>query len=110
VFQVNFEDTVLGIFFRTSKLIEGLYRGGEVMEPTGYELKPGNFLGGDWCLNLGASVQTVNRTDFLDLTAHLEGEAHCVFRGRLLRARMFYANPSTKGAVTRVHRFLHINE
>ena len=78
------------------------------MRTTGYELKPDGLLGGEWKDNQGALPQSLSRTDFLDLTSHLEGEAHCVFRGKLLRARMFYANPDTKDAVARIHRFLQI--
>jgi intracellular multiplication protein IcmO len=93
---------------RTYGLLRGLTGEAPVMRTTGYELSPGSLMGGEWRDNQGATVQVLPRTDFLDLTSHLEGEAHCVFRGKLIRARMFYANPATKGAVTRVHRFLQL--
>jgi intracellular multiplication protein IcmO len=93
---------------RTYGLLRALTGEASVMRTTGYELKTDSFLGGDWRDNMGAAVQTMPRTDFLDLTAHLEGEAHCVFRGKLLRARMFYANPEIKGVVARIHRFLRL--
>jgi intracellular multiplication protein IcmO len=93
---------------RTYGLLRALSGEAPVMRTTGYELKPGSLMGGDWRDNLGAAVQALPRTDFMDLASQLEGEAHCFFRGRLLRARMFYANPSTKGAVARIHRFLRM--
>ncbi|MDR2367675.1 MAG: TraM recognition domain-containing protein [Deltaproteobacteria bacterium] len=93
---------------RTYGLLKALTGEAPVMRTTGYELKPDSVLGGDWRDNMGAAVQVTAKTDFEDLTSHLEGEAHCVFRGKLLRARMFYANPATKGAVARIHRFLQL--
>ncbi|MDR2300473.1 MAG: TraM recognition domain-containing protein [Deltaproteobacteria bacterium] len=95
---------------KTYGLLKSLTGEAPVMRTTGYELKTDNgLLGGQWKDNLGAAVQILSKTEFQDLTSHLEGEAHCVFRGKLLRARMFYANPDTKDAVTRVHRFLQLD-
>jgi intracellular multiplication protein IcmO len=93
---------------KTYGLLRSMTGEAPVMRTTGYELRPGGLVGGDWRDNLGATVQVVPRTDFLDLTSQLEGEAHCVFRGRLVRARMFYANPDTTGAVARIHQFLQM--
>jgi intracellular multiplication protein IcmO len=94
---------------RTYGLLKALTGEAPVMSTTGFELVPDSFIGGEWRDNMGASVHLLSRTDFLDLTSHLEGEAHCVFRGKLVRARMFYANPDIKEAVSRIHRFLQID-
>ncbi|MDR1049775.1 MAG: TraM recognition domain-containing protein [Deltaproteobacteria bacterium] len=91
---------------RTYGLLRSLTGEAPVLRTTGYEMRPGGLFGSDWQDNHGAMVQQLSRTDFLDVTKHLEGEAHCVFRGRLVRAEMFYANPPLAGAVARVHRLL----
>jgi intracellular multiplication protein IcmO len=91
---------------KTYGLLKALTGEAPVLLTTGFEMKPSSLVGGDWQDNFGAMVQSLSRTDFLDVTKHLEGEAHCVFRGKLVRARMFYANPLLTGAVARVHRLL----
>jgi hypothetical protein len=94
---------------RTFGLLRALTGEGAVLQTTGYALKPGSLAGGQWQDNLGAAVRARPRSAFADLSAHVEGEAHCVFRGRLTRANLFYANPDLKGAVARVHRLLQMD-
>lgn len=40
-----------------------------------------------------ASIEKRQRIDLLDLRDQREGDAHIFFRSRIIRARMFYANP-----------------
>ncbi|MDR1658451.1 MAG: TraM recognition domain-containing protein [Deltaproteobacteria bacterium] len=94
---------------RTFGLLRALTGEAPVFRTTGYGLEPGSVLGGDWRDNLGAAVHMRPRSEFSDVTSHIEGEAHCVFRGRLVRAQLFYANPRLKGAVARVHRLLQMD-
>jgi intracellular multiplication protein IcmO len=91
---------------KTYGLLKAFTGDAPVLRTTGFELKAGSLMGSDWKDNFGAAVQSLPMTDFLDVTTHLEGEAHVVFRGNLVRARMFYANPPLAGAVARVHRML----
>ena len=108
-------NTTLKIFMKTEDpertfgLLKSLAGEGVVMRTTGYAVKSGSVLGGDWRDNLGAAAHNRPRAVFADLSAHVEGEAHCVFQGRLTRARLFYANPDLKNAVLRVHRLLQMD-
>jgi intracellular multiplication protein IcmO len=93
---------------RTFGLIRALTGEGLVMSTTGYELKDESVFSDNWCDNNGASAKMRQRSEFSDLASHIEGEAHCFFRGRLVRARMFHANPHLGGAVARIHRLLQM--
>jgi hypothetical protein len=41
-----------------------------------------------------------------DLMEQTEGEAHCIYQGQVIRARLFYANFHIKNALIRVQRLL----
>jgi intracellular multiplication protein IcmO len=107
-------NTNLKIFMRTEdpektvSLLKAMTGEEAVWRTTGSALDVDSSLGGVWRDNQAAAVQSRQVSDFADVTGQLEGEAHCVFRGRLFRARLFYAAPGTKGAVTRIHRLLQI--
>ncbi len=55
-----------------------------------------------------ASVDKRGRIDFLDLKDQLSGDAHVFFRSRIIRARMFYANPKPAKKM-QVNQFLCVN-
>jgi intracellular multiplication protein IcmO len=93
---------------RTFGLIRALTGEAPVMSTTGFALKEDSMLSDDWRDNQGATAQLRKRSEFMDLASHIQGEAHCVFRGRLIRARVFHANPKLEGAVARVHRLLQM--
>jgi intracellular multiplication protein IcmO len=56
-----------------------------------------------------ASSEKRQRIDLLDLKEQREGEAHIFFKSKIIRARMFYANPP-KVAVIRVNQFLKVEQ
>ena len=43
--------------------------------------------------NFKAAAEKMNRVDFQDLMEQTQGETHIVWRGKLIRADMFHANP-----------------
>ncbi|NNM65738.1 MAG: hypothetical protein HKL99_14240 [Burkholderiales bacterium] len=43
-----------------------------------------------------SSFQRISRVDLIDLQRQIEGEFHAYFRGNLIRATVFYANPRLK--------------
>jgi hypothetical protein len=45
-----------------------------------------------------------------DLQEQIEGEAHFVFSGQIVRGDMFYANPSLKKAQLRVPQLLQLGQ
>ncbi len=55
-----------------------------------------------------ASVDKRGRIEFLDLKDQLSGDAHIFFRSKIVRARMFYANPKPAKTM-QVNQFLCID-
>ena len=56
----------------------------------------------------GARVEKRQRVDLLDLKEQREGEAHIFFKSKVVRARMFYADPKPV-KVMRLNHFLKID-
>jgi intracellular multiplication protein IcmO len=54
-----------------------------------------------------ASSEKRARVDLLDLKDQREGEAHIFFKSKIVRAKMFYANP-TPAQVMRINHFLKV--
>jgi len=54
-----------------------------------------------------ASSEKRQRIDLLDLKEQREGEAHIFFKSKIVRARMFYANPSPPERM-RINQFLKV--
>ncbi len=54
-----------------------------------------------------ASSEKRQRIDLLDLKEQREGEAHIFFKSKIIRARMFYANPSNPERM-RINQFLKV--
>src|SRR5205814_118197 len=54
-----------------------------------------------------ASSEKRQRIDLLDLKEQTEGEAHIFFKSKIVRARMFYANP-TPPIKMRLNQFLKV--
>jgi len=54
-----------------------------------------------------ASSEKRQRIDLLDLKEQREGEAHIFFKSKIIRARMFYANPKPPARL-RINQFLKV--
>lgn len=54
-----------------------------------------------------ASTEKRQRVDLLDLKEQQEGEAHIFFKSKIVRAKMFYANPPTAPRM-KVNQFLKV--
>ena len=50
---------------------------------------------GNYADSRGAKLEKRARIDLLDLKEQREGEAHILFKSKIVRAKMFYANPKT---------------
>jgi len=57
----------------------------------------------------GAQVEKQERIDLLDLKDQREGEAHIFFKSRIVRAKLFYANPPA-AKVMKLNQFLKIDK
>lgn len=73
----------------------------------GFEL--GQALSAGYVDTLSASVEKRGRTDTTDLQSQIEGEAHIVYNGRLMRVQMFYANPKPVKELP-INRYLRVGE
>ena len=58
---------------------------------------------------MSTTVEKEDRIDLRDLQEQIEGEAHFVFSGQIVRGDMFFANPSLKKAQLRVPQLLQFN-
>ena len=56
------------------------------------------------------TVEKEDRVALRDLQEQIEGEAHFVFSGQIVRGDMFYANPSLKKAQLRVPQLLQLGQ
>ena len=58
--------------------------------------------------SMNTAVEQEDRVHLRDLQEQIEGEAHFVFSGQIVRGDMFYANPSLKKAQLRVPQLLQM--
>lgn len=56
------------------------------------------------------TVEQEDRVVLRDLQEQIEGEAHFVFSGQIVRGDMFFANPSLKKAQLRVPQLLQLSQ
>ncbi|MDR2694992.1 MAG: hypothetical protein LBC79_01245 [Deltaproteobacteria bacterium] len=60
--------------------------------------------------SMQTTVEKEDRVVLRDLQEQIEGEAHFVFSGQIVRGDMFYANPSLKRAQLRVPQLLQLGQ
>ena len=67
-----------------------------------------NKLGISYHDSLNTTVEFEDRVALRNLQEQIEGEAHFVFSGQIVRGDMFYANPSLKNAQLRVPQLIQV--
>lgn len=72
-----------------------------------FQTKPESVIN-DYLDTRSASSERRARIDLMDLKDQREGEAHIFFKSRIIRARMFYANP-TPAAKIQLNQFLKVD-
>lgn len=77
-----------------------------VIRSTGYRVREDR--GSDYLDTQDTTVDKEDRVELRDLQEQIEGEAHFVFSGQVVRGDMFYASPSLKNAQLRVPQFLQL--
>lgn len=75
---------------------------------SGFQINTGSMTN-NYLDSKNASVEKRSRIDLLDLRDQREGDAHIFFRSRIIRARMFYANPSPPSKM-QVNQYLSIDK
>ena len=58
---------------------------------------------------MSTTVEKEDRVELRDLQEQIEGEAHFIFSGQIVRGDMFFANPSLKKAQLRVPQLLQMS-
>ena len=105
-------NTTLKVFMRmqesekTYELIRGLAGQSTVVRTSGFNID--ERFGSDYRDSMNTTVEREDRIDLRDLQEQIEGEAHFVFSGQIVRGDMFYANPSLKQAQLRVPQLLQL--
>ena len=92
---------------KTYDLIRGLAGQSTVVRTSGFNIN--EKLGSDYRDSMNTSIEKEDRIELRDLQEQIEGEAHFVFSGQIVRGDMFYANPSLKKAQLRVPQLLQLN-
>ncbi|WP_296303759.1 TraM recognition domain-containing protein [uncultured Desulfovibrio sp.] len=91
---------------KTWDLIRGQAGQTTVIRSTGYRVREDR--GSGYLDTQDTAVDNEDRVALRDLQEQIEGEAHFVFSGQVVRGDMFYASPSLKNAQLRVPQFLQL--
>lgn len=91
---------------KTWSLVRDLAGQGTVIRTTGYSAS--ETPGGGYRDSLNTTVEKEDRVELRDLQEQIEGEAHFIFGGQIVRGDMFYASPQLSGAQLRVPQLLQI--
>lgn len=107
-------NTCLKIFMRmqdaekTWELLRGQAGQSTVLRTTGFNVN--EQISSDYRDANSTTVEQEDRVVLRDLQEQIEGEAHFVFSGQIVRGDMFYANPSLKKAQLRVPQLLQLSQ
>ena len=106
-------NTCLKVFMRmqdaekTWELIRGQAGQSTVLRTSGFNIN--EQISSDYRDANSTTVEQEDRVVLRDLQEQIEGEAHFVFSGQIVRGDMFYANPSLKKAQLRVPQHLQLS-
>lgn len=93
---------------KTWELLRGQAGQGTVLRTTGFNVN--EQISSDYRDANSTTVEQEDRVVLRDLQEQIEGEAHFVFSGQIVRGDMFYANPSLKKAQLRVPQLLQLSQ
>lgn len=92
---------------KTWELIRGQAGQSTVLRTSGFNIN--EQISSDYRDANSTTVEQEDRVVLRDLQEQIEGEAHFVFSGQIVRGDMFYANPSLKKAQLRVPQLLQLS-
>ena len=93
---------------KTWELIRGQAGQSTVLRTSGFSVKEGS--GSSYMDSLNTTVEQEDRVVLRDLQEQIEGEAHFIFSGQVVRGDMFYANPELKNAQLRVPQLVQLKQ
>ena len=93
---------------KTWELIRGQAGQSTVVRSSGFAVKDKS--GSTYADTMNTTVEKEDRVDLRDLQEQIEGEAHFIFSGQIVRGDMFFANPSLKRAQLRVPQLIQLGQ
>ena len=93
---------------KTWELIRGQAGQGTVVRSSGFSVNDKS--GSIYADTMNTTIEKEDRVDLRDLQEQIEGEAHFIFSGQVVRGDMFYANPSLKKAQLRVPQLIQLGQ
>ncbi|WP_278593695.1 hypothetical protein [Bilophila wadsworthia] len=93
---------------KTWELIRGQAGQGTVVRSSGFSVNDKS--GSTYADTMNTTIEKEDRVDLRDLQEQIEGEAHFIFSGQVVRGDMFYANPSLKKAQLRVPQLIQLGQ
>ena len=93
---------------KTWELIRGQAGQGTVVRSSGFSVNDKS--GSTYADTMNTTIEKEDRVELRDLQEQIEGEAHFIFSGQVVRGDMFYANPSLKKAQLRVPQFIQLGQ
>ena len=81
---------------------------GTVVRSSGFSVNDKS--GSTYADTMNTTIEKEDRVELRDLQEQIEGEAHFIFSGQVVRGDMFYANPSLKKAQLRVPQFIQLGQ
>jgi intracellular multiplication protein IcmO len=93
---------------KTWELIRGQAGQSTVIRTSGFSIN--EKISSDYRDSMQTTVEKEDRVVLRDLQEQIEGEAHFVFSGQIVRGDMFFANPSLKKAQLRVPQLLQLGQ
>lgn len=93
---------------KTWELIRGQAGQCTVVRSSGFSVNDKS--GSIYADTMNTTIEKEDRVDLRDLQEQIEGEAHFIFSGQVVRGDMFYANPSLKKAQLRVPQLIQLGQ
>lgn len=93
---------------KTWELIRGQAGQSTVVRTSGFSVKNPDALA--YSDSQQTTVEKEDRVVLRDLQEQIEGEAHFIFSGQIVRGDMFFANPPLKKAQLRVPQLLQLGQ
>jgi intracellular multiplication protein IcmO len=93
---------------KTWELLRGQAGQSTVVRTSGFSVK--EQYGSEYRDSMNTTVEKEDRVALRDLQEQIEGEAHFIFSGQVVRGDMFFANPSLKKAQLRVPQLLQLGQ
>lgn len=93
---------------KTWELLRGQAGQSTVLRTTGYSID--EKISPEYRDANATTVEMEDRVVLWDLQEQIEGEAHFIFNGQIVRGDMFFANPPLKNAQLRIPQLLQISQ